>query len=90
MNHQRTANHKELKMLKETFGDDWREGMRKHPEIDRVSEHEINVRKAQLQRENDRKHKEAMREGLEECLNRGQISPEQMRKFDNELTKKYG
>lgn len=80
-------NHQEIASLKETFGENWREGMRKNPHIDRMSNEEQASLKAKRDREKKVQGRQAIREGLEENHRQGKISNEQMRRYDHELSK---
>lgn len=77
--------HSEINKLKQTFGDNWKEGMRKHPEIDRVSEHEMNEHKSKLKRENERKKNKILLEGIQDSYKRGKVSKKMMEIAHNML-----
>jgi hypothetical protein len=78
-------NHKEIEMLKQTFGEDWRAGMRKNPHIDRVSEREVEQAKAKRQKEVESRKREAMKEAVETVHKQGKIDGKKANRLINIL-----
>jgi hypothetical protein len=75
----------ETRHLKSVFGEDWRQGMRKNPHIDRHQEGYAEKAKAKMRAEKEKKVDQILSQTISEAKQKGVISEGQAQRMNNAL-----
>lgn len=78
----------EIAMLKQTFGENWKEGMRKNPHIDRRDPSIARKAKQRIEQEKRKAFVKTAEETLREMRKSGKINSEQAVKLAKEIQAK--
>lgn len=75
------ATHKELRYLKQTFGENWREGARNNPHIDRPDPMAASRARARKKKESDKQMNDHIRSTLTNMREKGRLSGSQYHEY---------
>ena len=71
--------------LRSVFGDDWRAGMRKNPDIDRVSRRDVDEVRRKRRAEKEVRVNRILKDSIYEAKQKGVISAAQAQRMHNSL-----